>query len=119
MMPFARNASTRFISPTKTPEFLAAGRPVVSTSIPDVVKPYGEARVVRIGDDVTAFARELERAMADAHDQAWRRRVDELLAGNSWNLTWMRMHELESALYPAREHFPYPEVERWQASPPL
>ena len=42
MLPFARNEATRFISPTKTPEYLAAGRPVVSTSIPDVVRPYGE-----------------------------------------------------------------------------
>jgi UDP-galactopyranose mutase len=39
MLPFAQNASTRFISPTKTPEYLAAGKPVVSTPIPDVVKP--------------------------------------------------------------------------------
>src|SRR4051794_1186902 len=42
MLPFARNEATRFISPTKTPEYLAAGRPVVSTSIRDVVRPYGE-----------------------------------------------------------------------------
>ena len=40
LLPFARNESTRFISPTKTPEYLAAGRPVVSTSIADVVEPY-------------------------------------------------------------------------------
>ena len=39
---FARNESTRFISPTKTPEYLAAGKPVISTSIRDVVRPYGE-----------------------------------------------------------------------------
>ena len=42
MLPFARNEATRFISPTKTPEYLAAGRPVVSTSMRDVVRPYGE-----------------------------------------------------------------------------
>jgi len=40
LLPFARNSSTRFISPTKTPEYLAAGKPVVSTSICDVVRPY-------------------------------------------------------------------------------
>src|SRR5690606_28943889 len=33
MMPFALNDATRFISPTKTPEYLAAGRRVVSTAI--------------------------------------------------------------------------------------
>ena len=42
MLPFALNESTRFISPTKTPEYLAAGLPVISTPIRDVVRPYGE-----------------------------------------------------------------------------
>ena len=41
MMPFALNEATRFISPTKTPEYLAAGRPVVSTPVVDVVRQYG------------------------------------------------------------------------------
>ena len=50
LLPFARNESTRFISPTKTPEYLAAGRPVVSTSIRDVVRPYGDLGLARIAD---------------------------------------------------------------------
>ena len=48
IMPFALNDSTRFISPTKTPEYLAAGLPVVSTRIRDVVRPYGELGLVHI-----------------------------------------------------------------------
>ena len=48
-MPFALNESTRFISPTKTPEFLAAGLPVCSTPITDVVSPYGDLGLVAIG----------------------------------------------------------------------
>jgi UDP-galactopyranose mutase len=47
---FARNESTRFISPYKTPEYLAAGKPVISTSIRDVVRPYGELKLVEIAD---------------------------------------------------------------------
>src|SRR3712207_4223372 len=50
-MPFALNEATRFISPTKKPEFLAAGVPVVSTPINDVVRPYGEKGLVEIGKD--------------------------------------------------------------------
>ena len=42
MLPFAMNEATRFISPTKTPEYLAAGKRVVSTPIHDVVTGYGE-----------------------------------------------------------------------------
>ena len=63
-MPFARNESTRFISPTKTPEYLAAGRPVVSTPIRDVVRPYGEMGLVEIAEDPESFVAAAERAMA-------------------------------------------------------
>ena len=62
MMPFALNKSTRFISPTKTPEYLAAGKPVVSTSIRDVVKPYGECGVAHIADTPEAFVAAVEKA---------------------------------------------------------
>jgi UDP-galactopyranose mutase len=92
LLPFARNDSTRFISPTKTPEYLAAGRPVVSTSIRDVVRPYGEKGLVRIADDVDAFVAAAEAAMAeDATSAAWLARVDETLAGMSWDRTWAGM----------------------------
>ena len=43
LLPFAHNEATRYVSPTKTPEYLAAGKPVVSTSIRDVVRPYGSS----------------------------------------------------------------------------
>jgi UDP-galactopyranose mutase len=49
---FALNESTKFISPTKTPEYLAAGKPVVSTPIRDVVRPYGDAGLVHIAGTV-------------------------------------------------------------------
>ncbi len=55
LLPFAHNESTKFISPTKTPEYLAAGLPVVSSSIRDVVQPYGEQKFVRIADGSQAF----------------------------------------------------------------
>ena len=63
LLPFARNESTRFISPTKTPEYLAAGRPVVSTSIRDVVRPYGQQGMVRIADSVAEFIAAVEAAL--------------------------------------------------------
>jgi UDP-galactopyranose mutase len=94
LLPFARNDSTRFISPTKTPEYLASGRPVVSTSIRDVVRPYGEKGLVRIADDVEAFVAAAEAAMReDAGSARWLARVDEALAGMSWDRTWAGMQE--------------------------
>ena len=48
LMPFAMNESTQFISPTKTPEYLAGGKPVVSTPVRDVVRHYGDLDGVKI-----------------------------------------------------------------------
>jgi UDP-galactopyranose mutase len=100
ILPFARNEATRFISPTKTPEYLAAGRPVVSTSIRDVVRPYAEKQLVHIADTVDTFVAAAEKAMAeDSGSRLWLQRVDALLAGMSWDRTWQRMSALvESAL---------------------
>jgi len=93
---FARNDSTRFISPTKTPEYLAAGRPVVSTSIRDVVRPYGKLGLVRIADDAAEFVKAAAEIGMDerVEDAAWLARVDEFLAKISWNRTWGEMAEL-------------------------
>jgi UDP-galactopyranose mutase len=96
MMPFALNASTRFISPTKTPEYLAAGKPVVSTPIRDVVRPYGDARLVHIASTPEEFVRAIEDALAERLDDAgWLDRVDRFLDGNSWDSTWERMSAVE------------------------
>jgi UDP-galactopyranose mutase len=100
MLPFARNESTRFISPTKTPEYLAAGKPVVSTSIRDVVRPYGQERLVRIADTVEKFVAAAEAAMKeDCEESGWLARVDGFLEQISWDRTWNSMMQLiESAL---------------------
>jgi UDP-galactopyranose mutase len=92
-MPFAMNESTRFISPTKTPEFLAAGLPVVSTPVPDVVRDYGEAGLVGIAADAGAMAMKAE-AMLARPRAAWLAKVDARLAANSWDLTWAKMAAL-------------------------
>ncbi|HET6228613.1 MAG TPA: glycosyltransferase family 1 protein [Longimicrobiaceae bacterium] len=93
LIPFALNESTRFISPTKTPEYLAAGRPVVSTPITDVVRPYGENGLVRIASTADEFIRSVEAALAETDDEraAWLRRVDAFLEGTSWDRTWAAM----------------------------
>jgi UDP-galactopyranose mutase len=93
LLPFARNESTRFISPTKTPEYLAAGCPVVSTSIRDVVRPYGDEGLVHIADTPSEFVAGIEAALGE--DAAVRMRaVDAFLANTSWDQTWGRMAEL-------------------------
>jgi glycosyltransferase involved in cell wall biosynthesis len=93
---FARNEATRFISPTKTPEYLAAGKPVVSTSIRDVVHPYGERRLVYIADTVPDMVRACSAALEESSD-ARRGRADAFLSDMSWDRTWTRTAQLLDA----------------------
>ena len=93
IMPFALNELTRFISPTKTPEFLAAGVPVVSTPITDVVRPYGQAGLVEIAEGTDAFIEQAE-ALLNRRDPDWLARVDRHLALLSWDKTWRGMSHL-------------------------
>lgn len=95
MMPFARNAATRFISPTKTPEYLAAGLPVVSTSIRDVVRQYGDAGLVAIADDAGTFAAAIDALVGTRSDPTRLRLVDALLEHVTWDSVWKRMAMLE------------------------
>jgi glycosyltransferase involved in cell wall biosynthesis len=93
LLPFARNEATRFISPTKTPEYMAAGKPVVSTSIQDVVRPYGEQGLVRIADDVPAFIEACLAAMTE-DVQGRVTAADAFLRQTSWDGTWTRIRAL-------------------------
>ena len=94
LLPFAQNESTRFISPTKTPEYLAAGKPVVSTPIRDVVRPYGELGLVGIAGTPAEFVAAAEAALQQKNDQAWLSQVDDFLADMSWDETWSQMWQL-------------------------
>jgi UDP-galactopyranose mutase len=92
---FAQNESTRFISPTKTPEYLAAGKPVVSTPIRDVVYPYGQMGLVRIAKDAREFVAAADDLLqSEANRKPWLANVDEFLAQMSWDETWARMSRL-------------------------
>ena len=100
LMPFAINESTRFISPTKTPEYLAGGKPVVSTAIIDVIRHYGGLEAVRVGEDHRGFIAECETAMTmartgkDSAGRPWSEAVDTALADLSWDTTYARMAAL-------------------------
>ncbi len=94
IIPFAMNESTRFISPTKTPEYLAGGCPVVSTPIKDVVRTYGDTAIVHIADSPTAFIAAVEQALADGEDRdRLLKTADEILGDMSWDHTWALMKE--------------------------
>ncbi len=99
MIPFLLNDSTKYISPTKTPEYLSAGVPVISSSIVDVVNPYAINQLVHIADDANAFIAASESELANADKANWLQSVDEFLKDNSWNNTWSQMvHCINSTL---------------------
>jgi UDP-galactopyranose mutase len=92
LMPFAINDSTKFISPTKTPEYLAGGRPVVSTPITDVIRHYSDLDGVFIADGAEAFVQACDKALALVRGgDEWLRQVDAKLANLSWDTTYARM----------------------------
>lgn len=94
LLPFAKNDSTRFISPTKTPEYLCCEKPVISTSIRDVVVPYGEMGLVLIADTVNDFAHSIKKALLLTNDNSWKKKVHQILKSNSWDLTWQGMKKI-------------------------
>ncbi|GAB3903033.1 glycosyltransferase family 1 protein [Larkinella knui] len=93
LLPFALNDATRFISPTKTPEYLTGGLPVVSTPIRDVVTTYGGSGPVWIADTVSAFEQAIAEALQNQPTLDWSQ-IDAQLGQNSWEQTWKAMHEL-------------------------
>jgi UDP-galactopyranose mutase len=93
LMPFAMNESTQFISPTKTPEYLAGGKPVVSTPIKDVVRHYGHIQGVLIADNPEDFVAQCEKALELSRnpESGWLAEADLLLSATSWDTTQARM----------------------------
>jgi UDP-galactopyranose mutase len=87
MMPFALNEATRFISPTKTPEYLAGGKPVITTSIKDVIHTYGDKKMVQVADTPEDFIRAAECFLSNRDKTGWIAETDALLADMSWDGT--------------------------------
>jgi glycosyltransferase involved in cell wall biosynthesis len=94
LLPFARNDATRFISPTKTLEYMAAELPIVSTPITDVAQPYGD--IVYLGGTPGEFLAACEAALASsAEERAGRaEQMRKVLAGTSWDVTVAAMATL-------------------------
>ena len=93
LMPFAMNESTQFISPTKTPEYLAGGKPVVSTPVKDVVRTYGHLEGVKIAATADEFVEACEAALELSRnpESGWLAEADLMLSAASWNTTQARM----------------------------
>jgi glycosyltransferase involved in cell wall biosynthesis len=94
LIPFAINESTKFISPTKTPEYLAAGKPVISTPITDVIHPYGDEHLVYIASTADEFLSAANSILNQTDRSEWLQKTDAFLADISWDQTWDGMVSL-------------------------
>ena len=69
---------------------------MISTSIRDVVKPYGQEKLVYIADRPHDFIVFAQKALNERRkDSRWLEKVDKFLAGMSWDRTWRKMVDLE------------------------
>ena len=104
IIPFAINESTRYISPTKTPEYLAGGKPVISTAITDVIDPYQTLGLVHIIQNADEFVRVATAELSITNKSEWLAQVDEYLGAISWDATWSRMNELMQEVIDRNQH---------------
>jgi UDP-galactopyranose mutase len=102
LLPFALTDATRFLSPAKTLEYMAAERPIVSTPIPDVAEPYGD--IVRLGASPAEFVAACEAALAESDEEHTHRvgRMREVLGRTSWDATAAAMERLVSEIVARR-----------------
>ena len=105
ILPYVRNDATRFMSPPQIPEFLAAGRTVVSTSVRDVLHPYGASGLVKVADTVEGFAAALESAFR-GQSLEWQTTVDRYLRALSWESTWEGIEHLVNRVLQQRAEAP-------------
>jgi glycosyltransferase involved in cell wall biosynthesis len=91
LIPFAINESTRYISPTKTPEYLAGGKPVISTAITDVINPYQELGLVHIVHNAKELVQVATSELNTTDKRGWLTQVDDYLSNISWDATWEKM----------------------------
>lgn len=94
LLPFALNESTRYISPTKTLEYMAAELPIVSTPVTDVAEPYAD--IVAIAEGAPAFIAACEKALLASLEEREEMiaRMRKVLARTSWDSTVASMHAL-------------------------
>lgn len=121
LLPFALNESTRFISPTKTLEYMAAELPIVSTPVTDVAEAYSD--IVAIAADARSFIAACEAALLAPPEQKEKNVADmrRVLAATSWDATVGKMRALlnrTARRQPDAQHTPQAARVTEQASEP-
>lgn len=98
LLPFVLNELSHHISLNKTPQYLAAGKSVVSTATTDVVQVYGEMQLVQIARNADEFVQSIEQCLMEKNAEEIERKRDQFLAEMSWDQTWKQMAMLIDAV---------------------
>jgi glycosyltransferase involved in cell wall biosynthesis len=101
MLPFAHNDATRYMNPLQTPEFLAAGKPVIAAPVNDIIRTYGHRGLVQIAGTAEEFVRVGEIHLSTRDKTEWQEAVIDFLSLNSWDKTWQRMIDVMSPVLQA------------------
>ncbi len=118
LMPFAMNDATKFISPTKTLEYMATHRPIVSTPVRDVERFYSD--IVYMAHDSEEFTAQVDAALREAPEERARRqmREDKILAEHSWDAIADNMNRLMETAYARRHRLVAPRFARTASAAP-
>lgn len=92
MMPFALNDSTKYISPTKTLEYMAAGKPIISTKIIDVVRDYSSC--VSLIETSDEFSNAITSLLEKANRLSMETEYQKILKKTSWDTTTNQMKSI-------------------------
>ncbi|RYU94205.1 glycosyltransferase family 1 protein [Emticicia agri] len=94
LMLVSTEKATNVHSPTRTPEYLAAFKPIVATPVADVLSPYQEMGLVSTAADVYEFEAAIEEALSYDKRKEWKKKIDDFLKTHSWDITWQQMRHL-------------------------
>jgi glycosyltransferase involved in cell wall biosynthesis len=92
MMPFALNDATKYISPTKTLEYMAAQKPIISTKIADVVRDYSSC--VNLVETTDEFAQTIRNLLDRTENTNIEQQYADILAKTSWDNTAKQMKSI-------------------------
>jgi glycosyltransferase involved in cell wall biosynthesis len=92
MMPFALNDATKYISPTKTLEYMAACKPIISTKIADVERDYSAC--VSLIENADDFCDEVNFLLNQKEGYSMEMQYNKILQNTSWDTTVAKMKVL-------------------------
>lgn len=97
-MPYRLDDSTKLFSPAKILEFLAAGKPVVASPLPDIIYSYKGKELIHLAKSPEEFIKKINLALQENRNEEWITKIDSFLQDQNWDDLFSKMIYLESDL---------------------